>query len=121
MTDDKYKVRYRVNSLGYGFGTASNEPYISMALSEFGFGDENTSHIIIGESGVIHLYLNKLTFNRLTGIWWNGSSTDVPRLKSELEGKVFEMDLGLQPRTKLHDYEGLVNTDRVLYIDNDNQ
>jgi|SRR3989344_1218645 len=95
MSEEKYTIKYRVESLDYNFGTASDEPHIVLALKDFNFGEGNKSHIT-GHNGLdIWLYLNKSTFSKLTGRSWDGTPEDVKELKKDLEGKVFSFDLNM--------------------------
>lgn len=90
---NKYKIDYKVGGVEYNFGTASDEPNIVLALRDFKFCEGNTSVI---SNDALLLYLNKSTFNKLTDYFWNGTPEDCKRIKKDLEGRVFTLDLGMR-------------------------
>ncbi|GEM_PF-6725191 len=90
---DKYKIHYRVDGVEYNFGTAFDEPIIVLTLKDFRFGEGNNSII---SNDPLFLYLNKSTFNKLADYFWNGTPEDCERIKNDLEGKIFTLDLGMR-------------------------
>jgi len=101
MDDKKYSIQYQIKELRYNFGTASDEPKIVLMLTDFKFGETNHSMLDIGGAyggNAIWLYLNKSTFSKLTDRSWDGSPEDVERLKKNLEGKVFSLDLRMKTK-----------------------
>ncbi len=119
MTDDKYKISYTVRLV---FPHPSYDNFIVLCLSDFSIGESNDCSMLTErlEYGDIRLWLrlDQQTLNELTNLQWIGTEEDILRVKKDLEGKVFELDLGLKQRNKLHP-EGLENADRLVEYDSD--
>ena len=96
-TKERFYIYYKVAEIGFAFGTCADEPNIVLKLTSFKFSDGNTSHISAYTTPVC-MYLNKSTFNRLTGHWWDGTREGIEKFKEEFEGKKFKFnvaDLGM--------------------------
>lgn len=98
MVEDKYTIQYKISGIEYNFGTGSDEPHIVLTLTDFEFGEGNKSNVSMHNPRAIWLYLNKSTFSELTDYFWDGTSKDVGRLKGNLEGKIFKLDLGMKTK-----------------------
>lgn len=96
--NERYEITYHIKEVGYNFGTGSDEPHMTMRLEGFQFGHDNRSLISFGSDSpnCIFLYLNKSTFFHLIGRSWDGSYKDAMKFKKDLEGKVFQLDLGMK-------------------------
>lgn len=107
MTDvenkmDKSKIQYKVASVCYWPPSHSNsriryigrnEPLISLFVKEITLAKEDGGKTL---PCILMLYLNKSKFNKVTNCAWDGTYKDCERIKNDLEGKIFALDLGVR-------------------------
>jgi len=97
--DSKFAITYQVSNVVCKEPIRDDElpGYIKLTLETICVGDvKNPSYCSIGKyCEPITLYLNKETAHA-HGIDWNGTLSDIDRIKRSLEGKTFELSLGIK-------------------------
>ena len=92
--DKKYSTTYKIRYIWYEGKTSTRKtPLLCLTLYDFKIGEDN-SICSIG-SGPMIFRLNKEGANAQE-IDWDGTEKGVEKVKENLEGKVFELNLGIK-------------------------
>lgn len=98
--DPEYAITYKIVKVGCSEAIRDNEipGRIELTLGEVCVGDKtNLSHCEVGRyCEPITFYLDQNTANA-QNIDWDGTKSDIDRIRRNLEGKIFPLDLGINP------------------------